>query len=222
MSQQVIEKWCSTHLLYCKDGAETITEASPACAYPKFDLPWQTTQWGCNSLQIITGVITTWVKLSDKCHQLPNNIASLKCDIKCHVHGLCIIGGSLYLHAGVYIKAFVKFVNHLLSWTWRVKLCLCPAKAGHIECSHKMTHHEMDGMFDAPFVNCVRIYSNNRIKKTNRPRTSLATNHFFWGSKVVHTWQTATSLTGTLLPMSQPNWKDRDRYQILFIMSRDY
>ena len=65
-------------------------------------------------------------------------------------------------------------------------------------------------MFDTPVINCIGIYSNKKIKKTNRPRTSFATNCSLRGSKVLHVCRTATSLTGTLSPISQPNWKESE------------
>jgi hypothetical protein len=49
-----------------------------------------------------------------------------------------------------------------------------------------------------------------KCKKTYRPRTSFASSRSACGSKVLQTCRTATSLTGTLSPTSQPNWKNRE------------
>jgi len=111
------------YLADCKNGVKAVTQASSPSTDPKLDLPrWPAIQH-CKLMKIISCALTTQPKLGNECHQLANDITSIKFHNRYSSYSFGIIYRYLYLCACVNIKLILHAVYLLprLSKQWDTK-----------------------------------------------------------------------------------------------------
>jgi len=140
------------YLVDSKNGAKAVIQASPLSMDPKLDLPRWPAIWHRELMKIISCVLTTQPKLGNECHQLANNITSIKFRNRCSSYSFSIIYRYLYLCACINIKLILRAMYLLprLSKQWDTK------------CTDKVACHKMRSVLHTTVLEVMKKILHNK------------------------------------------------------------